>query len=260
MDYVPSYFEDIEVQLSNKLMYDSSPFVEWPWFNPGDTIPPLTMDEITNNLKNAPTEYPSFSEYDDAWDIDRKRKFELDKILWLVKNFDINKTNLIIPRLYNRELVCLIDGNHTLAACVYLNLNVPMKISFAYGVLLDQFINNEQIIECNIEDADLKHTIGEDMISFDNGHSYQISQDSSLQRFWMNEIDNGAVGNLSLGDSSINPRTAIYFYGQPLVEDIPEDGPGRLHRFLSLAEMITGDPFLETYDAFLKRYPSINQH
>ena len=260
MSYSCSIFEKIICQFSDDILFKSSAFVEWPWFNPGQHIPPLTMKEITDNLKVCPTEYPDFDTYNDDWTSDQKRQFEINKISWLVNNFNASKTAMEIPRLYNRERLCLIDGNHTLAALVYLNLNIPVHVQFSHGIILSKFIDDGYIIECNIDEPDLKKTIGHNIISFSNGHTYQISQDGSENRFWMNEMENGAIGNFSLGPSLINSKTAIYFYGQPLVEDIPNDGPGRLHRFLALSEMITGDPFLNIYDSFLNRYPTISQH
>ena len=259
MIYSCSIFEKIICQFSDDMLFKSSAFVEWPWFNPDSDIAPLTMKEITDNLDICPTKYPDDDEYNDDWDENRKRKFEINKISWLVNNFNASKTSIEIPRLYNRHQVCLIDGNHTLAALVYLNLNIPVHVQFSHGIILSKFIDDGYIIECNIDEPDLKKTIGHNIISFSNGHTYQISQDGSENRFWMNEMENGAIGNFSLGPSLINSKTAIYFYGQPLVEDIPNDGPGRLHRFLTLSEMITGDPFLDLYDSFLNRYPIIGQ-
>ena len=249
-NFCESIFEDVQVVFRKKEAVSMSAYTYWPWeiLETKEMTEPLRKKEIENPPAALPKIYPGergnpFAEWE--------REHHLLRICWLAKNFNKEKAFVSIETLEEdlRARCCMGDGNHTLAAALYLGISPFVHVDVVAGSILAQQLMKKTIEVCTVENAERKFFLGKDVISFSEKQTYQVEFNAIENKFWLNSIHGEAIGNCGL-----STRGRVYFYNKGFVCETLKTPEEKISVFLDQAQKITGAPFSELKEAFLWKF------
>lgn len=245
MKKVLSAFEPVHFTYRSEQLFDVSAYRGWPWVTSDERErPPLSSDEVSRALDDLPLLYTSCGKKD-GWE---ERNGHIRRIAWIAAHYERDKANITLPE-------CLpdvpIDGNHTLAAAIFLKEDICTEINYfskrEYLLLQKDDLPLEASFGANLP---LAEVMGRQIVCLEDGSVFQFSGNGN--GLYLNYHDKETmepVGNVLFDLKHFAP---VHLYGCKVYQDVPEEKWDRLDFFLEVLLKEKGIDFRQHRSTIMK--------